>query len=105
MRVIGGLMLGLLAAVCQGQSQQMGSILQQAGVGAVSSSAEVGAENKVKDTKFSMDRGYYDSPFNVIVSTATEGATIVYTLDGSNPLTSSSAKSTPAPAEVPMRAR
>ena len=40
---------------------------------------------KVADTKFSADRGFYDAPFSVTVSTATAGATILYTTDGSVP--------------------
>ncbi len=39
----------------------------------------------VADTKFSIDRGFYVKPFEVIISTATEGAEIYYTLDGSTP--------------------
>ncbi len=39
----------------------------------------------VEDTKFSVDRGFYTAPFNVTISTATPGATIVYTLNGSDP--------------------
>jgi hypothetical protein len=39
----------------------------------------------VEDTKFSIDRGFYDAPFDVAITTATPGATIRYTLDGSAP--------------------
>ncbi len=39
----------------------------------------------VADTKFSHDRGFYDQPFSVTITTATEGATIYYTVDGSSP--------------------
>jgi len=39
----------------------------------------------VADTKFSHDRGFYDSPFSVTITTETEGATIRYTTDGSTP--------------------
>ncbi len=41
--------------------------------------------NTVEDTKFSVDRGLYEAPFDVAISTATNGATIVYTVDGSEP--------------------
>ncbi|MCA9263336.1 MAG: lamin tail domain-containing protein [Planctomycetales bacterium] len=41
--------------------------------------------NTVSDTKFSVDRGFYDSPFNVTITSATSGAKIVYTRDGSPP--------------------
>ncbi|MEM7231261.1 MAG: LamG-like jellyroll fold domain-containing protein, partial [Planctomycetota bacterium] len=39
----------------------------------------------VADTKFSLDRGLYDAPFDVAVSTETEGAAIYTTTDGSEP--------------------
>lgn len=39
----------------------------------------------VADTKFSQDRGFYDAPFAVTITTETEGATIRYTADGSTP--------------------
>ncbi len=39
----------------------------------------------VRDTKFSVNRGFYDSPFDLEISTETEGAKIRYTLDGSEP--------------------
>ncbi|MEE2623031.1 MAG: lamin tail domain-containing protein [Verrucomicrobiota bacterium] len=42
-------------------------------------------EPRVADTKFSIDRGFYREPFEVELSTATEGAEIRYTLDGSAP--------------------
>ena len=40
---------------------------------------------RVKDTKFSVDRGFYQTPFEVEISSATEGAEIRYTLDGTPP--------------------
>ena len=40
---------------------------------------------KVSDTKFNVDRGFYQAPFNVEISTKTNGASIVYTIDGSEP--------------------
>ena len=39
----------------------------------------------VADTKFSHDRGFYDAPFEVEITTETPGATIRYTTDGSTP--------------------
>jgi hypothetical protein len=39
----------------------------------------------VGDTKFSVDRGLYSAPFNLVITTATAGATIRYTTNGSTP--------------------
>ncbi|NQU25108.1 MAG: chitobiase/beta-hexosaminidase C-terminal domain-containing protein, partial [Candidatus Nealsonbacteria bacterium] len=39
----------------------------------------------VADTKFSVDRGFFDAPLDVAITSATPGATIYYTLDGSEP--------------------
>ncbi|MBN1505612.1 MAG: lamin tail domain-containing protein, partial [Sedimentisphaerales bacterium] len=39
----------------------------------------------VADTRFSHDRGFYDQPFSVTITTATEGAVVYYTIDGSSP--------------------
>ncbi len=39
----------------------------------------------VADTTFSHDRGFYETPFAVTITTETPDATIVYTLDGSTP--------------------
>lgn len=54
----------------------------------------------VEDTKFSVDRGFYTEPFYVTISSATPGATIVYTLDGTDPKASSSSFSGAAPVDV-----
>lgn len=40
---------------------------------------------KVADTKFSVDRGFYTVPFTVSITSATAGAEIRYTTDGSPP--------------------
>ncbi|MEM7386177.1 MAG: chitobiase/beta-hexosaminidase C-terminal domain-containing protein, partial [Verrucomicrobiota bacterium] len=42
-------------------------------------------EGFVEDTKFSHDRGYYTEPFELTITSATPGATILYTTDGSPP--------------------
>ncbi len=39
----------------------------------------------VADTKFSVNRGFYQQPFAVAITTETEGATIRYTTDGTLP--------------------
>lgn len=39
----------------------------------------------VADTKFSVNRGFFDQPFTVTISTATEGAVIRYTTNGTPP--------------------
>jgi hypothetical protein len=40
---------------------------------------------QVADTKFSADRGFYDTPISVVITSATPGVEIRYTLDGSLP--------------------
>lgn len=40
---------------------------------------------EVADTKFSVDRGFFSAPFSLAITSATPGATIRYTLDGSPP--------------------
>jgi len=40
---------------------------------------------EVDDTKFSHKRGFYDRPFSVTIATETKDAVIYYTLDGSEP--------------------
>ncbi len=54
----------------------------------------------VADTTFSVDRGLYAAPFDVVVDSATDGARIGYTLDGSDPRTSPTAVEAAAPAVV-----
>lgn len=44
-----------------------------------------GAINFVADTKFSHDRGFYEIGFELTITTATPGATIRYTADGTPP--------------------
>jgi CotH kinase protein/Lamin Tail Domain/Chitobiase/beta-hexosaminidase C-terminal domain/Fn3 associated len=50
----------------------------------------------VADTKFTVDRGFYNSPFNVEMTTATAGAQIRYTRDGSMPTATSGIVYNPA---------
>ncbi|MBM4027440.1 MAG: hypothetical protein FJ280_18845, partial [Planctomycetes bacterium] len=42
-------------------------------------------QGMVADMKFSQERGFYEAPFEVVLTCATPGATIYYTLDGSEP--------------------
>jgi len=44
-----------------------------------------GARGRAGEVWFSHERGFYDSPFNVTLSTGTNGAEIRYTTDGSTP--------------------
>src|SRR5439155_11452267 len=50
--------------------------------GAVNDAGYVGL---VADTKFSVDRGFYDAPFSLSITSATAGAEIRYTTNGSPP--------------------
>jgi hypothetical protein len=45
----------------------------------------VGYLGLVADTKFSVDRGFYDMPFTVAITSATATASIYWTTNGSNP--------------------
>ncbi|MFO8013830.1 MAG: lamin tail domain-containing protein, partial [Phycisphaerae bacterium] len=51
----------------------------------------------VADTKFDHDRGFYDAPFDVAITSDTEGAEIYWTLNGNSPL---DADGTPSPDAV-----
>ena len=46
---------------------------------------QAGALGLVADTKFDHDRGFYDTPFDLTITTMTEQAQIRYTLDGKAP--------------------
>lgn len=50
--------------------------------GAANSTAYLGL---VADTQFSVDRGFYDTPFQVEITTVTPGAQIYYTTNGESP--------------------
>ena len=57
----------------------------------------------VADTKFDIHRGFYESPFDLEISTATTGATIRYTTDMSDPsLTNGTTASPGVPIQIKM---
>lgn len=62
----------------------------------------VGVEGFVSDTSFSLDRGFYSDPIIVDVTSATEGATIVYTTDGSEPTLANGTAVTAASGATPV---
>jgi len=47
--------------------------------------SDMSLSGEVGDTSFSVDRGFFDEPFEVEITCETEGASIRYTLDGSTP--------------------
>ena len=47
--------------------------------------AGIESSGYVRDTTFDVDRGFFEAPFDVTIESATPGATIIYTTDGSNP--------------------
>jgi len=55
----------------------------------------------VEDTKFSIGRGFYESLVSITISSATPGASISYTTDGSLPSVSHGTTFTPEPGESP----
>ncbi len=47
--------------------------------------SSTGVVGYVADTKFGVQRGFYETAFDLVITNATQGATIRYTLDGSIP--------------------
>ena len=47
--------------------------------------AGIESSGYVRDTTFDVDRGFFEAPFDVTIGSATPGATIIYTTDGSSP--------------------
>ena len=47
---------------------------------------QAGIANKVADTTFDPDRGFYDAPIEVTIGSATDGAQIYFTTDCSDPI-------------------
>lgn len=56
----------------------------------------------VKDTKFSHIRGFFETSFQLEVTSATPGASIFYTLDGSDPSPASSSVDAASPTSIPV---
>ncbi len=48
---------------------------------------------RVGETRFSVDRGFYTQPFSLVISTATPGATVRYSLNGATPAEADNTKS------------
>ncbi len=62
-----------------------------------------GVAGFVEDTKFDPDRGFFDAAFDVTITSATPGATIVYTTDASTPTpTNGTQVPAPSPDETPV---
>jgi hypothetical protein len=55
----------------------------------------------VADTTFDVDRGFYDDPFDVHITTVTPGAGIIYTTDGSKPSLTNGIKVSPVDPNTP----
>jgi hypothetical protein len=60
-----------------------------------------GAIDFVADTAFDVNRGFFDAPFNLTITSPTPGATIVYTTNGSEPTLTNGTLVPPASAEAP----
>jgi hypothetical protein len=58
----------------------------------------------VDDTQFSVDRGFFTDPFDVVITTPTLGATIAYTTNGSEPSLTNGTVVPPATPESPGEA-
>ncbi|MFT5526743.1 MAG: hypothetical protein ACI9HK_004723, partial [Pirellulaceae bacterium] len=59
----------------------------------------------VADTSFSVDRGFFNSAFETQISSATPGATIVYTTDGTAPTLENGIQvPSPTPLDIPLAA-
>src|SRR3990172_9063986 len=58
------------------------------------------AQDVSRELNFSSERGFYQSAFDLMISVDESGATITYTLDGTDPSTSATVLSKTAPATV-----
>ena len=57
----------------------------------------------VADTQFSLDRGFYESPIKVTISSESADATMIYTMDGSLPTARNGIKVQAPNAQSPLR--
>jgi hypothetical protein len=60
-----------------------------------------GAIDFVADTAFDVDRGFFDAPFDLTITSPTPGATIVYTTNGSEPTLINGTQVPPDSADAP----
>jgi hypothetical protein len=77
------LILPEIAAVVAGEVEERVGYFKTPTPGAVNNTQPT--DGFVADTQFSVDRGFFDAPFDVAITTETAGATIRYTLDGTEP--------------------
>ncbi|MDB2673544.1 lamin tail domain-containing protein [Akkermansiaceae bacterium] len=71
----------------------IGGYLEEPTPGAPNSGIEF--TDYVRDTTFDVDRGFFEAPFGVNIESATPGATIIYTTDGSTPTLSNGTRVAP----------
>ena len=69
----------------QGKTDSSANYLKTATPGQANSQSFLGF---VADTKFNVNRGLFENPFSLSITTSTPGATIRYTTDGSSPSSS-----------------
>ena len=80
----------------------IGGYLEEPTPGAPNSGIEF--TDYVRDTTFDVDRGFFEAPFGVNIESATPGATIIYTTDGSTPTLSNGTQITSANDATPASA-
>ena len=83
---------------------QFGSLVLLWSMVSISTALSQGSPDTVADTRFDVDRGFFDAPFDLTISCATPGATIVYTTDGNTPTLSNGTAVPPADENTPPTA-